>query len=68
MLEQQVKGKIKFHTMLSVRQVVSNHNALYFFFILDLEDNKRLLMKKAEQETFKIKEENIKLKDENKGS
>jgi len=25
-------------------------------------------MKEAEQETFKIKEENIKLKDENKGS
>ena len=63
-----VKGKIKFHTMLSVRWVVSHHNALYSFFILDLEDSKRVLMKKAEQETIKIKEENIKLKDENKGS
>ena len=65
-----VKGKIKIHTMLSVR-CVSHHNALYSFSMLDLEDSRRLLterMTEAEQEAFKIVEENIKLKDENKGS
>jgi len=39
--------------------------------MLDLKDARRLLterMSEAEQEAFKIVEENIKLKDENKGN
>lgn len=74
MLEQQVKGKIRFHTILCYlkdRCLVIIIMHYIPFFVLELEDSRRILterMMEAEQETFKIIEENVKLKDENKGS
>ena len=41
-----VKGKIKFHTMLSVRWVVSHHNALKFLFYVRPQRQQKALNRK----------------------